>query len=150
MLNVRRKRKLKTMIKIGVDPDTEKNGVCWFNNSKDFSLHLYTFFELFIYFGTQPKESVHIYIEAGWLNKSNWHKKNNGSAAVNATIGNRTGANHEVGRKIVEMCEYLGLDYTLIKPIKSKLKVSAFRQLTGFKGKVTQEEIDACMLVWGR
>lgn len=139
------------MIKIGVDPDIDRSGLAWFNNSKDFSLHLLSFFELFDYLKEQPKNDVHIYVEAGWLNKSNWHKKSGGSAAINATIGNRTGANHEAGRKIVEMCEYIGLNYTLVKPTKSKLKVTSFRQLTGYKGKkVTQEVIDACMLVWGR
>jgi hypothetical protein len=32
------------------------------------------------------------------LNKSNWHKKFGGSSAVNAKIGERTGANFETAK----------------------------------------------------
>ena len=74
----------------------------------------------------------------------------NGSAAINANIGLRTGANHEVGRKIVEMCQYLGLKHHLIKPTKSKVNAETFKAITKYQGRTNGEMRDSCMLVWNR
>jgi len=144
-------------ILIGIDPDVEKSGFCWYLNKEKFVLRNLTFFELFEqlkeckYYDTEVKEwTLKVYIEAGWLNKSNWHKVNNGSAAINSNIGLRTGANHEVGRKIVEMCEYLEIEYELIRPKKSKVNAETFKALTKHQGRTNQEQRDAAMLVFGR
>lgn len=134
---------------IGIDCDVEKSGVCYYFSKESFKLYNLTFFELFTTL-KQTECNVKVYIEAGWLNKSNWHKISNGSAAINASIGLRTGANHEVGRKIVEMCEYLEIEYELIKPTKSKVNSETFNKITGHKGRTNQEQRDAAMLVFGR
>lgn len=134
---------------IGIDPDTEKSGVAWYISKDSFRLFNLTFFELFDSLKDIETESL-VYIEAGWLNKSNWHKVANGSAAINASIGLRTGANHEVGRKIIEMCEYLEIEYVLVKPTKSKVNSETFNKITGHKGRSNQEQRDACMLVFGK
>jgi hypothetical protein len=134
---------------IGIDPDIEKSGVCYYFSKENFKLYNLTFFELFTTL-KQTEGNVKAYIEAGWLNKSNWHKVANGSAAINASIGLRTGANHEVGRKIVEMCEYLEVEYVLVKPTKSKINSDKFNKNTGHKGRSNQEQRDACMLVFGK
>lgn len=143
-------------ILVGIDPDIEKSGYCWYKNKESFILANMDFFQLLekfkelkgVYFNLGW--DMKVYIEAGWLNKSNWHKVSNGSAAINASIGLRTGANHEVGRKIVEMCEYLEIEYELIKPTKSKVNSETFNKITGHKGRTNQEQRDACMLVFGR
>ena len=91
-----------------------------------------------------------VVIEAGWLNKSNWHMVSKGSSNINAQIGQRTGANHEVGKKIAEMCEYLDLPYELVKPTKRKVTHEYFKALTNIIGRTNQEQRDAAMLVIGR
>lgn len=138
---------------IGIDPDTEKSGIGICTESKSIYLKNLTFFELFeelTKFKSANYLDVQIYIEAGWLNKSNWHKVVNGSSNINAQIGQRIGANHEVGKKIVEMCEYLGLKYHLIKPTKTKVDASTFKKITNYKGRTNQEQRDACLLVFNR
>lgn len=134
---------------IGIDPDVNKSGVCMYNSKTNFTLLTLSYFELFDLL-KNTKGNIKIYIEAGWLNKSNWHKVVNGSAAINANIGLRTGANHEAGRKIVEMCEYLKIEYFLIKPKKSKMNSDTFNKITGFKKRTNQEVRDAAMLVFGK
>ena len=134
---------MNNIVKIGIDPDVEKNGVAIKHDGK-LTLHNLKFFELFDLLKTYPNAQV--VIEGGWLNKSNWHTKRNGSAALNAKIGNHTGANHEVGRKIVEMCEYLDIDYRVVRPTKSKVKSDLFHKITGIK-KSNQEQRDAAMLI---
>ena len=138
---------------IGIDPDIEKNGVCLYYSKDYFELLNLKFFKLFDklnFLKDCENLSIEVYIEAGWLNKSNWHRVVNGSSAMNANIGLRTGANHEAGRKIVEMCEYLRLKHNLIKPTKSKVDAKGFEQITKYKGRTNQEQRDSCLLVFGR
>lgn len=143
----------KDKVLIGIDCDVDKSGVCVYLSKSCFQLHNLAFFQLFdklLELKSNPSINVEVFIEAGWLNKSNWHKVNNGSAAINANIGLRTGANHEVGRKIVEMCQYLGLKHHLIKPTKSKVDAETFKVITKYQGRTNSEMRDSCMLIWGR
>lgn len=137
---------------VGVDPDIDKNGVCLYERSSRM-IYLYnlTFFELFDFLkGLKQKIGCFkVVVEAGWYNGGNWHVKASDNARIVAKKGNSTGANHEAGRKIVEMCQYLGLDHQLIRPTKHKTDATAFAQLTGFKNRTNQEQRDACMLVYG-
>lgn len=145
--------------RIGIDPDTDKSGVALFNAEKKkvTGLHNMRFFELFRYlsdcinidakFGT----TTEVVIEAGWLNaKSNFHGAFGGAAE---RIGAKVGANHETGKKIAEMCEYLNIPYKLVKPLSlkpwggKKINHAQFVQLTGWVGRTNQEQRDAAMLV---
>ena len=91
-----------------------------------------TFPDLMEYLYTLPsKDSSRIAIEACWLNKPNWHAVPSLAAAAN--VGMRIGRNHETGRKIVEMCEHIGLSISLIKPLGKRWK--------GVGGKITHLEL---------
>lgn len=135
---------IKDKIIIGIDPDVDKSGVA---TNEKFLTNL-TFFELFDFLSLNKKahNQMVVYIECGFLNKGNWHKTN-GSNSVNAQIGQRTGANHEVAKKIVEMCRYLGIEYYEIKPTKSKVNSEFFKQITKIEGRTNQEQRDAYCLI---
>jgi hypothetical protein len=134
---------------IGIDPDVTKSGVAY-KNGKTIELYNYSFFDLFDYLKSLKlnHEKISVYIECGFLNKSNWHTTN-GSSAINAQIGQRTGANHETAKKIIEMCVYLELKYFEIKPTKSKVKSDFFKQITKIDKRTNQEQRDAYMLIHG-
>jgi sulfur carrier protein ThiS len=134
---------------IGIDPDVTKSGVAY-KNGKTVELYNYSFFDLFDYLKSLKlsQEKIIVYIECGFLNKSNWHTTN-GSNAINAQIGQRTGANHETAKKIVEMCVYLELKYFEIKPTKSKVNADFFKQITKIDKRTNQEQRDAYMLIHG-
>ena len=135
------------MIKIGIDADCVSNGVAM-KNGKVIELYNMSFFKLFDYLQTfQGSKEVEVYVECGFLNKSNWHKVQ-GSNAINAQIGQRTGANHEVSKKICEMCEYLGLTYHKVKPTRSKVNDELFRKITGITQRTNAEIRDALMLIY--
>lgn len=136
-------------MRIGIDPDVEKSGFALING-KDYELLNLTFFELFEKLKTLKKDKLKVYVECGYLNKSNWHTKRNGSAAVNAQIGQRTGANHEVAKKILEMCVYLEIEHYAIRPTARKIDSKTFQALTKIKERTNQEKRDAFMLVFGR
>lgn len=135
---------------IGIDPDVDKSGVA-IKSKKNISLHNWGFFELFDNLLTLKKEGAQmlVIVEAGWLNKSNWHKNDKGSAALNAKIGSHTGANHETGKKIVEMLEYLKIIHQLIRPSQSKVNAKLFKMITKIEQRTNQEQRDAYMLIHG-
>jgi hypothetical protein len=138
-------------ILIGIDPDVEKSGFAAIQGDQ-LKLSNLTFFELFEELNKYKNKEVKpvVFVECGFLNKSNWHKKFGGSAAVNAKIGERTGANFETAKKIVEMCVYLGLPYEKIQPTKSKVSSDYLKKVTGIDARTNQEQRDALMLIWGR
>lgn len=145
-------------IYIGIDPDIDKSGVAiWHRQSEKLELLTYKFFDLFTFLQnlTQP-ESIMVVIEAGWLNrKSNFRQGyvKNGvfvrfSKAKGESMAHDVGRNAETGKKIVEMCEFLGLDYKLYKPTQKKTSPDQFHRITGQSVK-NQEKIDAAMMVIG-
>ncbi len=114
---------------VGIDPDIDKSGVAVKEGDK-FLLYSLKFWDLFEFLSQSRPDKV--VIEGGWLHdKSNFRKTT--SSNVSARIGKNVGANHETGRKIVEMCEYLKLNYSVVKPLKKVWK--------GKDGKITHEEI---------
>lgn len=139
---------------IGIDPDVEKSGVA-FKEGELIELSNLSFFELYEYLlfvkqsEMEKKQNVLVVVEGGWLNKGNWHKKQKGSAALNAKIGSRTGANHETGKKIVEMLLYLDIPHKITRPTKTKVKSADFKIITNVIGQTNQEQRDACMLIYG-
>lgn len=141
----------KNKLLIGIDPDVDKSGVAFLNGNQ-LELDNKTFFELFDYFKLMKEQhpSIEVYIECGFLNKSNWHSKAAKSAAFNAKIGEFTGANFETAKKIVEMCEYLKITHYKIQPKRSKIDNDYFKILTGYTGRTNQEQRDAFMLIYGR
>lgn len=136
---------------IGIDPDVDKNGVAIIDGA-NVTIDNLTFFKLFDYlkFYKEKERKPIVYVECGFLNKSNWHKKAGKSAAFNAKIGEYTGANFETAKKICEMCEYLNIPYHKIKPTNKKIDSDLFKQLTGVKFRTNQEQRDAFMLIHGR
>ena len=142
-------------ILIGIDPDTDKSGFAMTIDKNIFLINL-KFFDLFQQLYSVKNNpnykdyQVHIYIECGFLNGGNRHFKAAASTAFNGKISERVGANHEVAKKICEMCEFLKLEFTQIQPKRSKLNQFDFKQLTGIKKTTNQEQRDAYLLIFGR
>lgn len=140
-------------ILFGIDPDVDKSGVAHVRNGK-IALHNLRFFDLLKLMATEKVEhgadGITVYVECGFLNKSNWHRVEAGSAKVNAKIGAHTGANHETAKKIVEMCDFLGLKCVQVRPTTSKMNAALFRKVTGIGKPTNQEQRDAYLLIHGR
>lgn len=145
---------MKPTIYIGIDPDVRASGVCvWNADTRTIDrLECVAFPALIEFFRTlstsMPAGSVQITCDAGWLNRSNFHARRDQSHRVSANIGERTGANHETGKKIVEMAEYFGLSCELHRPTTAKVKAAQFKAITGWKGRTNQDMRDAAMLVY--
>lgn len=140
---------------IGIDPDCIASGVAT-KNTIDGGLSLadLSFWDLFQYFNSQKENIKIVRVEASWLIGGNWHTKAKGTAALNASIGSRTGANHQTGKFIVEMCKFLEIPFEEVKPLKKcwkgtggKISKAEFVAITNWKGPASQEVRDAYLLI---
>ena len=151
--------KNKNRIFAGIDPDVTKNGLCLFSKNpfdEQQSSHNNGYFAVFnipfpeLIEKLRGIKNVHVIVEAGWINKSNWHINPYKGAAYNATIGKNTGRNEETGRKIIEMLEYYKISYETFTPNKSTPKYSPkiAKSISGLKfAKSHGEKMDALRCV---
>lgn len=147
---------------VGIDPDVDKNGVAYLEcDSKKLEVSELTFPLLLDYLRFVKRQSevsgknFRVVVEAGWLNKGNWHISPKDTKAVAAAKGNHTGRNHETGRKIVEMCKHWEMDVDEVKPLakcwSGKDKKITHQELASFTGLMQhtqQEGRDAALLAW--
>jgi hypothetical protein len=142
---------------IGIDPDTGKSGVAFLNTRfKNLSIVSLTFFELYDYF-LDCKKNYHndfiVIIEGGWLvEKSNFHAAYGNRAH---RVAKNVGSNHETGRKIVEMCQYLGIDHQVVHPLRKiwkgsqgKITHDELAYFTGITQSTCQDQRDAALIAW--
>ena len=69
--------------------------------------------------------------------------------------GNHTGRNHEVGRKIVEMCRHYGIEVVEQPPLRKiwkgkdgKITNEELQHLAIITDKTNQETRDAALIAW--
>ena len=124
---------------VAIDPDVDKSGVAILDTSYHrLSLMSLSFPELVEYLmGLQGSKATTVCVEAGWKINSNWHIKRYDSKQSACAKGNSTGRNHEVGRKMVELCEYWKIPCKTIKPLRKCWK--------GKDGKITHNEIKSVL-----
>ena len=147
---------------IGIDPDVDESGVAFLIvESRILEVYRLTFAYLLDYLQEigdvlmREGKNFVVVVEAGWLNKAHWHVGKGGSAARTAAIGNHTGRNHEVGRKIVEICRHYGIEVVEQPPLRKmwkgrdgKITHEELQHFTGITGKTNQETRDATLLAW--
>lgn len=155
-------QKRKIDIIIAIDPDVEKNGVAYLNcENKNLEISTLSFPELLDYLRyvqrrveTTQKHLV-VVVEAGYMNKGNWHLNPKDTKAAAAAKGNHAGRNHETARKIVEMCKHWQMEVKEVKPLEKcwkgkdrKITHEEIARFTGVMGRTNQEGRDAALLAW--
>jgi hypothetical protein len=115
----------------GIDPDSKKSGIAFYQKlTGKYQVDIGKFFEIFKTLNSYKTQNTLVIIEAGWLNKSNWHVNKSQSNAVSGLIGNKTGLNHQTGILIEQMCQYLNVEYKLVRPTTSKWNAETCKNLT--------------------
>jgi hypothetical protein len=147
---------------IAIDPDVDKSGVAFLETTtRKLEVSNLIFPQLMDYLQFVKKESVRleksvmVVVEAGWKNKSHWHTKEGFNSRLTAQIGNATGRNHEVGRKIVEMAKHYGFEVHEQIPLRKswkgkdgKITHEELAAFTGITGKTNQDARDAALIAW--
>ena len=145
---------------IAIDPDKVKSGVaCLKPSTRQMELSNFSFPMLLEYLqyakrkSEELNESLVVVVEAGWMNaKSCFHAA---QGKQEEKIAKDVGANHETGRKIIEMCEHYGINVVAKAPLakcwKGKDKKITHEELasfTGIMGRTNQDARDAGLLAW--
>lgn len=116
---------------IAIDPDRERSGVASLIGGT-LAYGSAPFPELVSMLESLASPDVTVYVEAGWLvPKSNYHPFQGLRAEK---IARDVGANHETGRKIIEMCRHLHVRAEEVRPLKKQWK--------GRGGKITHVELN--------
>lgn len=145
---------------IGIDPDIDKNGVCFLDpKEKKVNATTASFSSLMAFFANQAKckeiETI-VVVEASWMhNKTNWHLSARDSRSIIAAKGYSVGQNHQTGKLICEMARAYGLKVVehipLVKCWKGKDRKITDAEIKAFmpiQGRTNQESRDAALLAW--
>ena len=111
---------IKPQIIIGIDPDVEASGLGIINTTSaagllvDYmTLPLPKLVEqLEAVATTDPGTPVRIFIEAGWLNKGNWHLNPHDNKQLAAAKGRQAGRNHQLGLDLCALLDHRGIPHT--------------------------------------
>lgn len=154
-------------IYIGIDPDVEKNGVALLDvDTRKLSIRQLPFPDTVHYCIEQyniamcndKQTGFKVIIEAGWLNRGNWHLRRwdgrNGAAAK----GVDQGRNEQTSRLLGEMMDYYNIPYEFKRPLfkcwagkDRKITTAELESITGQKlGRINQEGRDAALLAWDK
>ena len=148
---------------IGIDPDVDRNG-CAILRVSDHSMDvkMLTFPRLMDYIRETGERyrnagiSLIVVIEAGWMNRSNFHiLRSHGKQGI-ASLGVDQGRNEQVSRLIGEFMEHYGIDYEFKRPLTKcwkgkdrKITKEEIEMVTGQSlGRINQEGRDAALLAW--
>ena len=129
---------MRTDVIIAIDPDVKASGVAVLDIPKrTVEASAMPFPELLDMLRdvSQWTSPCKVIVEGGWLvSKSNYHyARGKGGERIAKNVG----ANHETGRKIVEMLAYWGIEHEVIHPLKKCWK--------GRDGKITLAELNSLL-----
>ena len=149
---------------IGIDPDTDRNGIAMIDMSTHklqvqmltFPILLDFIKEKYHQFAEIDKWDFKVVIEAGWMNHGNYHiKRCQGKQGI-ASLGVDQGRNEQVSRTIGQMMEHWGIPYEFKRPLPKcwhgadrKITKEEIEEITLQKlGRLNQEGRDAALLAW--
>ena len=146
-------------IYIGIDPDTDRSGVAIFSNNimQCAALAFADMVGLLLQMqkeAEQQGDELIVVVEAGWLNKSNWHITFRDNAWLAAAKGIAVGRNQQVGKCLVELLRAENIQVVEQKPLrkvwrKGKISHAELAKLVKLNQKRTNQEMrDAALLAY--
>lgn len=147
---------------VGIDPDVDKSGIAIVERrTRRVDVRTLPFpqlIETIVKLRDAVKErggNIVVVMEAGYLNKGNWHLNPGDSKAVAAAKGVSAGRNHQTGRLIAEMCRFHGVMIREARPLpkgwSGPNRKITHEEITEFMGPVrhtNQEGRDAALIAW--
>jgi len=138
---------------IGIDPDTEKNGVAIYKNGK-IDLLCLDLFDMFnkIHSINCDNEKLEVVIERGAENISLFNAISAGlktkgnlqsKLRVSANVGSKIGRNFEVTNVIEQWCKYMNINHSFFVPKGSKYTHEFVKNKFDIKNRTNPEKRDA-------
>lgn len=147
---------------IAIDGDVSKSGIAFLERqTRRLEVANLTFPCLIDYLKAEADKakaqnlSLIVVVEASWLIQGNWHLQQWERKQRAASKGYDVGRNHETGKKIVEMCQHLGIEVLEHAPLRKgwkgkdgKITHEELASFTGLMGRTNQDVRDAALLAW--
>lgn len=141
---------------LAIDCDVHKNGIAFLDVKKgDVKYTALPFPQSVEYIRAFASEysNYMVIIEGGWLNKkSNFH---GGHGGVSDMISKKVGANHQVGKILVQYCEFYNIKHEVVRPLnkmwggkKDKISHEEMSWFIKIGKRSNQDERDAILLAW--
>lgn len=149
-------------IVIAIDPDVDKSGVAVLKvASAEIKLYNMYFPELLDFLkeekerGITGGENKVVIVEEGFFTEAHWHISPKDNPYIAAAKGNSVGRNHEVGRKIIEMCLHYKMNVKGVRPLikcwagkDRKITDKELKSFTNVEGRTNQDMRDAALMAW--
>lgn len=147
---------------IGIDPDTKQNGYAMIDmatrkvNACTVTLPvLLDMVDVIQSTALATGKNLVVFVEAGWMNRPNWHLHFKDSKQSASAKGRSLGRNHQRGMDIIELLKYRGIKVEAVKPLEKKWKGAdrkiTHEELVNIVGEIehtNQEGRDAALLAW--
>ena len=148
---------------IGIDPDVDRNGCALLNvEARKMIVNMLPFPKLIDFIAEQNHDiqsigkRLIVVIEAGWMNKSNFHIRTRHGKQGIASLGVDQGRNEQVSRLIGEFMEHYAIPYLFKRPLLKcwlgkdrKITKEEIERITGQSlGRINQEGRDAALIAW--
>lgn len=147
---------------IGIDPDVDRSGYAMLDMStKHMTVDTATLPTLIDCCNVVQStalatdKNLVVYVEAGWLDHSNWHLDWRDSKERAAAKGKAVGRNHQRGMDIIEMLMWHGIKVIPVKPLKKiwrgrdkKITHDELVRIVGEVKHTNQEGRDAALIAW--
>ena len=147
---------------IGIDPDVDESGIAFLERkTRRITISTLPFpqlLEAIVETRDLVKEkggNLLVVMEAGYLNKGNWHLRATDNKAVAAAKGVSAGRNHQTGYLIAEMCRHHGIILQEARPLPKmwsgrdrKITHEELVAIMGDVKRTNQEGRDAALLAW--
>lgn len=144
---------------VGIDPDVDKSGLAIVSKQEKSVIlcqreSFFSIIDKIKTLATTVDTKVIFVVEAGWkVKKANFHKI---KGAAGEAIARGVGANHQVGKLIVEFCKMNDLNVIEAAPLlkcwkgpgKKITKEEILEFATGTPNVTNQEDRDAILLAW--
>jgi hypothetical protein len=162
---------MKERVIIGIDPDVEASGLGIVRVMQDGKIVInYCHHPLprlvatikWLHDKYSPGIPVDVYVEAGWLNKGNWHLNPRDNRQLAAAKGRQAGRNHQLGLDICSLLDECSIRHIEIAPLtkcwKGKDRKITHEELHSIirnadadgmpRQRSNQEERDALLIAW--
>ncbi len=144
------------MFYLGIDPDVEASGFAVYSKQDKKlvlvkSLRFFELYETLIQYSLIAMKAPTIaHIEGAWLKeKSNWHFDNQ-RKGVGENIAKKVGANHQVGKLLVEACIKHDLSFIVREPRKPIFEnADYFKKVTKWHEQTNKDSRSAANYVFG-
>ena len=136
---------------IGIDPDSKKHGVAYYEDGILYDLHMYNNVDIIMQFlDVYQKEAMLFSIEDVCANNFVYARNNKGNKSVTSKIAMSIGRCQQAQTELMRLLDKYEVKYILHKPQKGNWSNNKkqFEKVTGWQGRSNEDTRSAAYFGW--